>query len=179
MFDKLIDFLIRFWDWAKPFEIVLAYEAGIMLRFGRYHATLSPGFYFKIPLVDYAITANSTITTLQLRPQTLTTKDDQQVVIGAIVKYQIKDIKPFLLDIWDSVDVLNDVTLGAIKSVVNDLSYADLIHTNVEAIVIDTVRKEVNQFGFRIHKITFTDMGKIRTIRLMNTHEHPPARHTT
>jgi regulator of protease activity HflC (stomatin/prohibitin superfamily) len=169
VFDKAIEFINRFWDWAKPFEILMAYEGGVMTRFGKFQKTLTPGLYLKVPFVDYALTTHTTITTLQLRPQTLTTKDGQQVVIGAIVKYQIKDPKPFLLDIWDSTDVLNDVTLGAIKRVVNALSFEDLVHTDVEALVLEAVRKECNQYGFRIHKVTFTDMGKIRTLRLMTT----------
>lgn len=169
MFDKLVEFIARFWDWAKPFEVVLAFEGGVMLRAGKYQRTLGPGWHWKIPFVDYAITAHTTITTIQLRPQTLTTKDGVQVVIGSIVKYKIADPKPFLLDIWDSTDVLADVTLGAIKGVVNSLTYDELIAAPAEQQVLDQVRRECNQFGFRINRVTFTDMGRIRTLRLMIT----------
>jgi len=165
--EKLFDLLITLWEQISPAEIIKAYEGGVVLRFGKYHRTVAPGLCWKWPVIEHLITTNTCITTLRLLPQTLTTRDGHSVVIGAIVKYQITDPKPFLLDIWDSIDVLADVTMGAVKNTVNAVGYADLVANEVDRQVIDAVRKEVNRFGLKIHNITFTDMGRVRSLRLI------------
>lgn len=167
MFEKLIDVFLQAWSILKPGFIVLAYEGGVVLRLGKYHRSVDSGFHLKWPLIETELTTLTAITTLELRPQTLTTLDNKSVVISAVVKYQIKDAKPFLLEIWDAVDVLKDVTLGAIKTTVARLPFADLNDPAVEAAVLEVVRKEVNQYGFKIHRVTFADFGQIRSLRLI------------
>jgi regulator of protease activity HflC (stomatin/prohibitin superfamily) len=173
MFEKLIDLIVQLWERIAPAEIVKAYEGGVVLRFGKYHRTVGPGLRWKWPVMEHLLTTNTCVTTQRLPPQTLTTKDDHPVVISAIIKYQIRDPKPFLLDIWDSVDVLADVTMGAIKSAVNENTYPDLVAHPIERRVVELVRKEVNKYGFQIHAVTFTDMGKVKSLRLLQG--APPA----
>jgi membrane protease subunit HflK len=166
--EKLLDILVAFWDRIAPVQVVDAYEAGIVLRLGKYHRSAAAGVVWKWPLIEQLVTTTICVTTLRLPAQTLTTSDGHSVVISSVVKYQIRDPKPFLLDIWDSVDVLADVTMGAIKTVVNGAAYADLIASPVERKVLETVRKECNRYGFQIHSVTFTDMGRIRSLRLIS-----------
>lgn len=169
MFDRLIDLFIQLKETLLPWTIIHAYEGGVVLRFGKYNRTVAPGFHWKWPLIEHDLTAKTCVTTMELRPQTLTTKDNHGVVVSAIVKYQIKDVKPFLLDIWDSTDVLKDVTMGAIKGAVNEHTWEQLVELPVEQAVLEAVRKEVNRYGFKIEKVTFVDMGKVRSLRLMQT----------
>jgi len=167
MFEKLIDVVLQGWSILKPGFIVLAYESGVVLRLGKFHRTVDPGFHLKWPFVETVLTTTTVITTMELRPQTLTTADNKSVVVTAIVKYQIRDAKPFLLEIWDSVDVLKDVTMGAIRQTIGRLPYEALSSPDVELQVLELARKEVNQFGFKIHRVTFVDLGQIRSFRFI------------
>lgn len=171
MFDKLIEWVLGFWDSIVPWEIVDTYEGGVILRFGKFSRTIAPGFNWKIPFAEHAVTVKTCITTLPLGAQSLTTKDDKACSVATIVKYSIKDVKPFLLDIWDSVDVLQDVTKGAVKEIVNNHTWAELLELPIETLILETVRKEVNQYGFKVHKITFSDMSRMRTLRIIQTQE--------
>lgn len=165
MFEQILNIIVQFWEKLTFFVVINEFEGGIILRLGKYRRNIYPGVCFKIPLLESSLTANTAITTLQLQPQTLTTKDNVSIVVSAIVKYSIRDPKPYLLEIWDSTDVLNDVTLGAIKQIISDRDYEEC--KNTENDVKNLVRTEVNQFGFKIHKITYSDFGRIRTLRLI------------
>lgn len=167
MFERLIDLIIQFGTRLTPCQIVQVYEGGVVLRFGCYHRTVQPGLAWKWPVIESIFTANTVLTTVRLPPQTLTTKDDIGVVVAAIIKYQVVDVKPYVTEIWDQHDVLMDVTMGAIRQAVVEMNYHDLINGAPEKRVQDAVRAEVNQYGFRIRKITFTDMGKVRSFRLI------------
>jgi regulator of protease activity HflC (stomatin/prohibitin superfamily) len=167
MFERILDFIAGFWNVLRPWIVVNDFEGGVILRLGRFHRKLAPGLHWKLPIADAAITTSTVITTMALRPQTLTTRDDFSVVISAIVKYHIADVRAYLLDIWDSADVLNDVTLGAIKETIAFVEYADLQKKDIEDHVLNMVQSEAEKFGVHVHKVTFSDLGKVRSIRLI------------
>lgn len=167
MFEKLIDLLAGAWDALRPYEIVEAYNRGVVLRFGKYSRTLAPGIHWKWPLAEDVVSVLACITTLPLPPQTLTTRDDVGVVVAAVVKYEIVKPEPYVTDIWDQRDVLSDVTMGAVRQAVSAIDYKDLIEQPPERSVLELVRREVNKYGFKIHAITFTDLGRVRSLRLI------------
>lgn len=167
MFERLIDLILQLGSRALPFEVIRAYQTGVVLRFGVCHRVIEPGFHWKWPMMEEVIEVEHVLTTLRLPPQTLTTLDDKNVVISAIIKYQIVNAIPYVSKIWDQHDVLADVTMGAIRQVVSRLEYSRLLTEAPEKEVIDLVRNEVNQFGFKVHRITFTDLGKVKSLRLL------------
>jgi len=167
MFERVLDFIATSWNVLRPLLVVSDYEGGVVLRFGRYNREITPGLNWKIPLADNAIITSTVTTTMALRPQTLTTKDDLTIVLSAIVKYHISDVRAYLLDIWDSADVLNDLTLGAIREIVASVNYEDLRGNLIEEEVLKTIKEEACRYGVDIHKVTFSDLGKVRSLRLI------------
>jgi len=113
MFEKLVAYISERIDRLLPWVELTDTDAGIVLRFGKYSRSVGPGLNLKWPIIEQVLTETIVITTLPLRSQTLTTKDGKSVVVSSIVKYAIKDVKPYLLEIWDAVDVLGDTTMGA------------------------------------------------------------------
>lgn len=167
MFERVFDFFAASWNTLRPLIVVSDFEGGVILRFGRYNRVITPGLHWKFPLADNAIITSIVTTTMALRPQTLTTKDDLTIVLSAIVKYHITDVRAYLLDIWDSADVINDLTLGAIRETVASVNYNDLHGNLIEEEVHKTIKNEALRYGVDIHKVTFSDLGKVRSLRLI------------
>ena len=167
MFERVLDFIATSWNILRPLLVVSDYEGGVVLRFGRYNREITPGLNWKIPLADNAIITSTVTTTMALRPQTLTTKDDLTIVLSAIVKYHISDVRAYLLDIWDSADVINDLTLGAIREIIASVNYKDLRGRLIEEEVLKIIKDEASRFGVDVHKVTFSDLGKVRSLRLI------------
>lgn len=167
MFERVLDFISAFWNLLRPVLVVSEFEGGVILRFGRYRRKIGPGLHWKLPLADNAVVTSTVTTTMALRPQTLTTRDDLTIVVSAIVKYHISDVRAYLLDIWDSADVINDLTLGTIREIVASVDYADLRGSAIEEEVLNCIRDEASRYGVDIHKVTFSDLGKVRSLRLI------------
>jgi regulator of protease activity HflC (stomatin/prohibitin superfamily) len=167
MFERLLDFIATSWNVLRPVLVVSDFEGGVILRFGRFNREITPGLHWKYPLSENAIITSTVITTMALRPQTLTTKDDLTIVLSAIVKYHISDVRAYLLDIWDSADVINDLTLGAIREIIASVNYKDLCGCPLEEEVLRTIKDEAIKYGVDIHKVTFSDLGKVRSLRLI------------
>lgn len=171
MIERLIDVLVGFKDKLLPFFVMEQTDRGIILRFGKFHRRTEPGLNWRIPFVEKHVYSTCTITTAKIPTQTLTTKDGVSVVVSSVVKYNVYDPKPYILDIWDSNDVLFDVTQGAIKDVIASRGYEELNDPKLEREVAKKVRLQVKEYGFKIHRITFTDLGRIRSIRLLTDQE--------
>lgn len=167
MIEKLVDLLVQFGTWVSPVAVIKVYERGVVLRWGLCHRVLEPGWHWKWPLAEDVVEINTVVTTLRLPPQTLTTLDKQSVVVSAIIKYRITNPEVYVSEIWDAVDVLADTTMGAIRQTVGSLSYDDLLNLDSEAKVVQLVRNEVNSYGFKVAKITFVDLSKVRSFRLI------------
>jgi membrane protease subunit HflK len=168
VFERLLDALIGWWNWLRPVFVVRAFESGVVLRFGKYNRTIFPGLHWKWPLIEEPIEVTACITTVRLPAQSLTTKDDKQVTVASIVKYEIVDPRPYCTEIFDQHDVLIDVTMGAIRRLTAAAEYATLVQNPPETEILQAVRKEANKYGFKIHSITFTTFTRARPLMLLN-----------
>jgi regulator of protease activity HflC (stomatin/prohibitin superfamily) len=143
------------------------YEGAAVLRFGRLHRVVGAGWHWKWPLIEKFEDHSTCLTTLRLPAQSLTTKDDVQIVIGLIVKYEIKDVGAYVSQIFDQKDVLADTTMGAVSELVLATEYSKLLETSIMPAVLTKVRRAVSKYGFDVSAVTLTDFGKLRTLRLI------------
>ena len=167
MFDKIFDWIDKGWDYIRPFHCPWAYEKTAILRFGKFEREIGPGFNWKWPLVEYPLDVTTCETTMRLDAQTLTTKDGVGVVVKAMVKYEITKVEQYVTRIYDAKDVLADVTMGAVRKAVTSTDYAVLMANPPETEIAKIVRKEVVDYGFKVHRVTFIDLAKVRSIRLI------------
>lgn len=170
MLEQLFKLISDGWDVISPFTICAAYENVVILRFGKYHRTLDPGFHWKWPLAEFPIQAVTCMTTLRTPPQTLTTKDGKNVVVAAIIRYSIKDAAKYVCDVWDQQDVLLDVTMGAVGNAIRTRDWDALRDDPPAEEVYKEVRRQGHRYGFDVEAVTFTDLGRVNSLRLIQPH---------
>ena len=166
MIDKLIDFLIHIISDVLPFSIVNQWEKGVFLRFGKFIKVVNAGLIFKIPFIDKVWTHEVITQTVHLQPQTLTTLDEKSIVLKSIVRYHVNDVKKFLLNVMHASDVLVDTTQGVIRDTVEGYNWVDLYE--ISPYLQDQVQEIVSDWGITIERITLTDLGVVRTYRIMS-----------
>lgn len=166
MFDKLIDFLIHLGQDILPFSIINQWEKGVYLRFGKLVKTVKPGIVFKIPFFDKIWTTEVITKTVHLQPQTLTTQDEMNIVLKSIVRYHVHDVEKFLLSVMQANDVLIDTTQGIIRDIVERTEWDNLVDVNDK--ITEEVSIVASKWGITVEKITLTDLGIIRTYRIMS-----------
>ena len=168
MLHQLFEAIINAWGWLSPIVVIPVYQAAGVLRFGHYSRTLDPGLHWKFPLIEEVIPENTVMTTLRLQPQTCTTKDGKAGVVCGVLKYRLTDVEPYICGLVDQRDALIDVTMGAVLAAVRDTAFDEIVETPPEAKVATAVRRQVNKFGFEILAFTFTDIGQVRSIRIIS-----------
>ena len=168
MLDRLIDFLLQFLEQALFFKVINQTDQGLRLRFGKFKEQLEPGFHWKVPFVDEILSHTVLWTTYSTPAQSLTTKDGKDVVIKMIIKYRVVDIKTFLLEVWDAIDAISDMTQGIGFDIVKGKTWEDLQNEDLKKEITKKARTEAKRWGIEIETVTLSDLAKIRSIRLLN-----------
>jgi regulator of protease activity HflC (stomatin/prohibitin superfamily) len=168
MFDKLIEIITNWWLQLTPIIIIRHYEEAVLLRFGKFKTVLKPGIHFKIPLFDEVIDQHVVITTLSLNAQSLYTKDYQNIVVKAVIKYKIADVKTFLLEVYDAQDALSDMSQSIIKNVIMSMTIVECTDIELDNILTKKVRVEAKKWGVEVQQVTLTDLAPIKSYRLIN-----------
>ena len=165
MFDKLIDLIVTFINDFLPFKIINQWEEGVHLRYGKFLRVVQPGLKWKVPFFDHIITTPVITQTVNLKPQTVTSLDDKNVVLSSIIRYHIFDVQKFLLGVMHANDVLVDTTQGLIRDIVEDTNLDDLV--GLTELVTPKVNKQVQKWGIKIELVSFPDLSQITTYRIM------------
>ena len=169
MFDKLITLLQEFWQQLSPIFIVNIWENALHLRFGKFHDIKGPGLHFKIPFFDS--TWHQTIVTqsIHLHPQSITSADYRNIVVRAIVRYDICDTFLFLTQLAHPTDVMIDTTGSMIREIIEERNWDDLV--DIENELTEKIGAKLKQWGINIERVTLTDLAEIDSIRLISDSE--------
>lgn len=171
MLDKLIDFLLTFLKDILPFFIIKQWEQGVILRWGVFKRIVNPGFIWKIPFADALYETIVVTRTVSVPTQSLTTKDDKQIVVKTVVKYHIEDIKAFTLEVYDSKDAILDTTQAIVKEQVVKSTWDECRDPKMDERIAGKLQIAVRKWGIAIEKVTLSSIGLIRSIRLFNETE--------
>jgi regulator of protease activity HflC (stomatin/prohibitin superfamily) len=168
-FNSILSFLETIWNHVAPFYIVTEYEGVIVLRNGKFRYQPSVGFHWRIPVIDEVIVCQIATETLTVKSQSLTTNDDKNIVISAVVKFNISEPRIYLLKVKDVPNAISDIAQGKIKSVVMNKSWNECRDPELDNEITKEVRKEAKKWGVNVEFVTITDLAIIRTIRLINS----------
>jgi regulator of protease activity HflC (stomatin/prohibitin superfamily) len=167
VFERLLDLILQAGEQLIPFFVVDVYQQACVLRLGKYHRTVTPGFHWKIPFVERPIEVVTCMTTMRLPPQTLTTKDGKAIVVAAVIRYKLRDIEPYISLVIDQHDALADVTMGHVRAHVREMTFEELLSEPPEGKIATAVRRQVGRYGFDVEAVTFTDLAAVRSFRLI------------
>jgi regulator of protease activity HflC (stomatin/prohibitin superfamily) len=168
MFDVLRDLIIYIWSELKPFIVINTYEEAVVLRLGKFNKTMKEGLHFKIPFADEVMSHHTIITTLNLPSQSLVTLDKKSIVVKAMVKFRITDIKTFMLEIFDKQDAISDIGQGIIKNIIMAKTWEECTDIEIDNTLTKKIRSEIKKYGIEIIQVTLTDICEMRSIRLIN-----------
>ena len=137
-------------------------ERAVVLRFGEYHSTLTPGLQWNPPLIDEVITVNTTKVRAAGLREVMLTQDENIVEVSMSVQYVIADPQAFVLQVRDPEVSLQHAAQSALRHVVGDTTM-DLALTEGRAAIGFEVRDRLQQYlrdyttGIQVSKINIDE----------------------
>ncbi len=122
-------------------KVVKQYERGVVLRFGRLHATKEPGLRFIIPIVDVMHRVSFRIVTLPIQSQGIITRDNVSVGVSAVAYYRIVDPVKSVLAIEDIGAAIDQIAQTTLRKVIGQhtldetLAETETLNLNIREIL--------------------------------------------
>jgi len=170
----MLDGLIRLLQWLaeiwsqhlSPFVVLSDYEEGVVLRMGRYKKNLVKGINFKMPLMDYTMTVIVTKDTYHVSNVNVTTSDSKTISVGAIVEFEIVDVKKYFLDVNEAQSNAHDITRGVIADYLSDCDWSEVKQKTTLTKIKNKLKPQMETMGMNITQVMFGDIAQSRVFTI-------------
>ena len=178
MFDRLLDALLSSLQLFQFWVVVNAYERAVVLRFGIFDRELDPGLHWLIPFAVERVWHEHTVPrTINLGPQSLTTKDGRGVVISAIVTAKVVNVRQALLEVEGVDHAVRDACYAEIAGVILRKDWQSLSHDDLGDELATACHKRARRWGIEIIRVQLSDVALSRSLRLWQEHTNSSATH--
>jgi regulator of protease activity HflC (stomatin/prohibitin superfamily) len=122
-------------------RVVKQYERGVVLRYGKLHATREPGLRFIIPIVDVMHRVSLRIVTAPIQSQGIITRDNVSVGVSAVAYYRVVDPVKSVLTIESVRGAIDQIAQTTLRKVVGQhtldetLAETDTLNVNIREIL--------------------------------------------
>lgn len=181
MFDRLFEFLGKFGRFFLFWYVCHPYLGGIILRLGKHHRMVKVGWNWIWPFnIEEVVSGPITVETMNIGPQSLTTKDGKQVVISTVVTFRVDDPKEYFLGIAGKASVIEDSTYGVVSDNVLKRSWDELKEIDLANELTKDVRRYAKRYGVYVTQVQIADFTSTRSVRLMQSvvNTHVPMKET-
>lgn len=169
MLEKLADFMVGFLRFLQFVTIVSEYQAGVVLRFGRFAREARPGALFFLPfMIERVLITNVVDESMVVGPQSLTTRDGVGVVVSSVVVFRVYDSKHFLLELEDGNRHLQNLASCVVAGHVSAATWNEMKNGLPGACFDDAVRI-FTECGATCVKLQLVDFARSRPIRLLGS----------
>ena len=167
MFDKFANFISMIWEHLLPFFVIDQVSRGIVLRFGKFHREVGPGFHFKVPFMDEVWEDIIVPRTLNLDPQTLSTNDEKVIVVGTVMTVEIVNVRKSMLNVEGVDTAMTDICYGIIGEIFQEYDWKEIKEMDLSAHCVEEMNKVGGKYGLNILNVQFSDLACIRSYRLI------------
>jgi regulator of protease activity HflC (stomatin/prohibitin superfamily) len=165
------DTIDNFADYIKIWVRVNDYQEAVILRWGKYHRTLSPGFHFKWFIFEYHMLLNVKPDTMDIEAITITTLDGKTISPGLMIHYEIVDSRKHLLNNNDSPTNMKSIAKGEMSDLLEDINWADTKKKTTKNALRRALIPKFEDMGVNILDMKFTDKCETRAFRLFSKQE--------
>jgi regulator of protease activity HflC (stomatin/prohibitin superfamily) len=161
MLDRLIDVILQAWNSLMPFEVIDAYQQGVVLRFGKFNRILDPGFHWIWPFNIEKVLSETVVRNTEFYwPQLAITKDGVQIVFSVVMVFRVNDIKKFLLEVEGGINASRDIALGTSRTVINKHTWEEVSSEAFVDFLGKEIRKKSFVVGVEVLQVAFASLGR-------------------
>ena len=163
MILQILELLKSLGSHAAFWTVIDPWQAGVILRLGKFNRKLDTGIHYKIPFIETAIVQNTATTTTSLSAQSITAPDGIVYTVEGVVKWSVSDIKPFSCDIWDSENVIIDSAKSAMAEIISKNGAKDIGNQ-----VATKTRASLRKYGIDVETVTITTLAPVKCFRIIS-----------
>ena len=126
-------------------------ERGVVLRFGEYTQTTTPGLKWHIPWpVESVEIVNVNVVNRFKQQTTMLTSDENIIVVDLVVQYRKTNPTDYLFNVRDAEETLSEVSEGAIREVAGKTKLDFILtegRSEIAVLTQDLIQKTLDEYG--------------------------------
>jgi len=153
-------FVFFFVLFLSGIKIINEYERGVVLTFGKYTGTKTPGFRWIFPAIQKMIKVDLRITTVDVPRQEAITKDNLPVGVNAVVYFRVQKPEYAVLKVENYRYAVSQYALAALRDVIGGVELDTLLveRDKVATEIKQIVDAETDPWGIDITAIKMQDI---------------------
>lgn len=153
-------------EYLSPYVIIRDYEAGVILRLGKYKHKLKKGLNWKLPLIDEVHTCNCKADTYRITGNDVTTSDGITMTIGIAIEYTIEDEYKWLIQNNDSLTNLHDIAWGIAGEFLVLKNWDEYKQKTTRTELKNKIKTATEHLGVNIETVYFGNIVKSRVFTI-------------
>jgi regulator of protease activity HflC (stomatin/prohibitin superfamily) len=140
---------------ARSARVVRQYEKGLILRLGRYRATVDSGLTFLVPMIEDMVKVDMRERVINVEPQKVITKDNVSVTVDAVIYYRISDPVKATFEVQNFGYAATTLAQTNLRNLIGDksldetLTARDTINTNLRNVLDEAT----NTWGVKVTRV--------------------------
>jgi len=157
VFGILLFLIVIVWPATK---IVKQWERGVVLRFGRYISTRSPGLNLIVPYVDRMLRVDTRVETIVVEPQEVITKDNVTVQVDAVAYFQVINPEDAVMKVMNYEQATIQISLTTLRSVLGQSELDELLahRDRINEMLRRIIDEHTEPWGVRVTAIEVKDV---------------------
>jgi regulator of protease activity HflC (stomatin/prohibitin superfamily) len=141
-------------------KIVKQWERGVVLRFGRYVGTRSPGLNLIIPYVDRMFRVDTRVETMVVSPQEVITGDNVTVQVDAVVYFQVVNPEAAVMKVMDYGKATTQISLTTLRSVLGQSELDELLaqRARINSMLQQIIDDHTEPWGVQVTAVEVKDV---------------------
>ncbi len=151
----------------RPLQLT-EYEAGVRVSFGKWNKVITKGWFWYIPLFQRIIYMEVQTQVVDLRGQSVQSKDGSSVVVSGAIQYSISDIYKAIFNVQDVDKSLETLALGIILEYMKNKNLEECHDiTSLKNEIREGIHEAAFGWGLKIEEVYITDLDRTFNLRLI------------
>jgi regulator of protease activity HflC (stomatin/prohibitin superfamily) len=140
---------------ARSARVVSQAEKGLVLRLGKYRATVGSGLTFLVPMIESLIKVDMRERVINVEPQKVITKDNVSVTVDAVIYYRIVDPVKATFEVQNFGYAATTLAQTNLRNLIGDkaldetLTARDTINSNLRSVLDEAT----NTWGVKVTRV--------------------------
>ncbi len=140
---------------ARSARVVSQYEKGLVLRLGRYRATVGSGLTFLVPVIEDMLKVDMRERVINVEPQKVITKDNVSVTVDAVIYYRISDPVKATFEVQNFGYAATTLAQTNLRNLIGDKSLDETLtaRDTINANLRNVLDEATNTWGVKVTRV--------------------------
>jgi regulator of protease activity HflC (stomatin/prohibitin superfamily) len=140
---------------ARSARIVSQYEKGLVMRLGKYRATVGSGLTFLVPMIEDLLKIDMRERVIKVEPQEVITKDNVLVTVDAVIYYRIIDPVKSTFEVQNFAYAATILAQTNLRNLIGDKSLDETLtaRDTINANLRNVLDEATNTWGVKVTRV--------------------------